>query len=96
MNWIKSFLKDRKQKVIVSGEESSWSDVLSGILQGRIYNHLYLYYDLLDSIVNFIKIFADYTKVYSTISTTSDNDAIMIQNDLTTLIGLVRYLGTAV
>ena len=88
LNWIKSFLKDRKRKVVAIGEEFSWSDVLSGIPQGSVLAPaLFLAYvnDLPDSITSFVKIFADDTKVYSTISTTSDNDSIMVQNGLTTL-----------
>ena len=88
LNWIKSFLKDRKQKIIVNGEESSWTDVLSGVPQGSVLGPaLFLVYinDLPDPVMNFVKIFADDTKVYSTISTTSDNDSIMAQNDFTTL-----------
>ena len=39
--------------------------------------------DLPDSIANFVKIFADDTKVYSTISTISDSDFNKLQSDLT-------------
>ena len=73
--------------IIVSVEESSWSDVLSDIPQGSALRPaLFLVYinDLPDSITKFVKIFADDMKVYSTIST-SDNGSIMVQNDLTAL-----------
>ena len=36
LNWIKSFLKDRKQKVMINDEGASWSDVLSGIPQDSV------------------------------------------------------------
>ena len=77
LNWMKSFLKDRKQKVIINGEESAWADVLSGIPQGSVLGPALFFIfinDLPDSIANFVKIFADDTKVYSTISTISDSD----------------------
>ena len=86
LNWIKSFLKDRKQKVMINSEGSEWSDVLSGIPQGSVLGpalFLVLINDLPDSIANFVKIFADDTKVYSTISTISDSDFDKLQSDLT-------------
>ena len=36
LNWINNFLHDRKQNVVINGEESTWSDVLSGIPQGSV------------------------------------------------------------
>ena len=36
LGWIKAFLSNRKQKVIVEGETSTWSDVRSGIPQGSV------------------------------------------------------------
>ena len=36
LNWINNFLHDRIQNVVINGEESTWSDVLSGIPQGSV------------------------------------------------------------
>ena len=36
VNWIRSFLKNRKQKVSVNGESSDWKAVTSGISQGSV------------------------------------------------------------
>ena len=36
VGWITAFLNDRRQKVSVHGEESSWCSVLSGIIQGSV------------------------------------------------------------
>ena len=34
--WIEAFLADRKQRVIINGVTSHWSDVLSGVPKGSI------------------------------------------------------------
>ena len=36
LRWLSAFLSGRRQKVMVNGSESSWSDVLSGVPQGSI------------------------------------------------------------
>ena len=35
-SWIEAWLRDRRQRVVVSGEESAWSAVSSGVPQGSI------------------------------------------------------------
>ena len=38
--WIKNFLKNRKQSVVVDGKQSSLIDVVSGVPQGTVLGHL--------------------------------------------------------
>jgi len=36
IRWIKNWLTDRKQSVVLNGQYSGWSDVLSGVPQGSV------------------------------------------------------------
>ena len=59
---IRSFPEDRQQRVIVNGETSEWSDVISGVPHGSVLGPaLFLIFinDLPDVIQNLVKIFAD-------------------------------------
>ena len=70
LNWIKSFLCGRKQRVVLNGFKSSWSNVVSGVPQGSVLGPLlFLLYvnDLPECIKNRkVAMFADDLKLYST------------------------------
>ena len=86
LRWIGNFLKDRRQRVTVNGQSSTWSDVVSGVPQGSVLGPaLFLIFinDLPDIVQNLVKIFADDTKLFSTVKTQEDCDS--IQNDLNSL-----------
>lgn len=82
-NWITGFLQDRRQRVVVKGEFSSWRQVWSGVPQGSVLGPvLFLVYvnDILDNLTSNGKLFADDAKIYRKIK--SSEDAITLQADL--------------
>ena len=65
VNFIKSYLSNRRQRVTICGQTSSWLPVEAGVPQGSILGPLlFLIYinDITDNIVCDIKLFADDTK----------------------------------
>jgi len=83
VQWIEDFLSERQQRVVLNGAASEWKSVTSGIPQGSVLGPvLFVIYinDIPDSIESFCKIFADDTKIYSSVSNTNDQD--IMQSDL--------------
>ena len=71
LQWIHNFLTGRRQKVAVSGEESGWSEVLSGVPQGSVLGPLlFVVYinDLPEEVHTTVRMFADDTKVFVDVS----------------------------
>ena len=67
INWIEHWLTDRRQRVVVDGEVSSWKSVLSGVPQGSVLGPiLFLVYinDLEEGATGKILKFADDTKLF--------------------------------
>ena len=62
--------------MIVEVDESSWTDVKSGVPQGSVMGPLYLLFvnDLPDIVTSGIKIFADDTKIWGSVKTVEDED----------------------
>ena len=86
LQWIGSFLNNRKQCVIVEGVSSNVVPVTSGVPQGSVLGQLlFLIFlnDLPESITSSVKLFADNCLAYRTIH--SSNDAIRLQEDLVQL-----------
>ena len=66
-NWIKAFLENRKQKVVIRGHESEELDVLSGVPQGSVLGPLlFLIFinDLPKCTTCPVCLFADDSKIY--------------------------------
>ena len=86
-DWIKQWLTDRRQRVVVDGEVSNWKSVLSGVPQGSVLGPiLFLIYinDLDDNITSNVLKFADDTKLFRKVNT--DGDKQHLQNDLDRLV----------
>ena len=86
LRWIESFLEGRTQSVRIGSEISTSASVLSGIPQGSVLGPiLFLIFinDLPEVVQSTVKIFADDTKIYSAIETSTDCDK--IQSDLDNL-----------
>ena len=82
---LTDFLKSQKQRVVLNGQHSSWSDVLTSVPQGSILGPLlFLIYinDLSDGLQCNPKLFADDTSLFATMHNINKatND---LNNDLT-------------
>ena len=87
INWIEQWLTDRKQRVVVDGEVSSWKSVLSGVPQGSVLGPiLFLVYinDLEEGVTCSILKFADDTKLFRKTKVTGDKTD--LQDDIDKLV----------
>ena len=81
--WIRHFLRDRSQCVVVDGKRSDPAPVTSGVPQGSVIGPiLFLVYinDLPDCVSSSIRLFADDTIIYRHIKSEADGQA--LQDDL--------------
>ena len=84
--WISNFLKCRKQRVVVGGEHSTWTNVVSGVPQDTVLGPLlFLIYinDLPDNINSTVRLFADDYVLYREIK--NEFDSHELQKDLNRL-----------
>ena len=71
INILRDFLRNRKQRVVLNGQCSSWADVNTGVSQGSILGpQFFLIYikDLSDSLKSECKLFADVTSTFSVVN----------------------------
>ena len=86
LNWIRSFLSGRTQKVLCEGQTSEAADVISGVPQGTVLGPLlFLIYlnDIADTVTSTPRLFADDCLLYRTIDTPQDSTR--LQEDLNNL-----------
>lgn len=70
LNWIRSYLADRRQRVVLKGHSSSWKGIGSGVPQGSVLGPLlFLIYinDLTEDIVSLPLIYADDTALFEVV-----------------------------
>ena len=85
--WLRTWLTNRTQKVVVEGETSKDLKVLSGVPQGTVLGPLmFLLYinNMSTEIESSIRLFADDCILYRIIKTTEDHNC--LQQDLNILI----------
>ena len=86
LGWIRNFLLERRQRVVVNGK-LAWALILSGIPQGSVLGPiLYVIFinDLPDVVTGMVKIFADDTKLFHSVH--SPQHHIQLQNNLDNLV----------
>ena len=79
LDTLTNFLKERKQRVVLNGQYSTWTNVEAGVPQGSILGPLlFLIYinDLPENLVSNPKLFADDTSLFSVIR----NKHLSVQN----------------
>ena len=87
LQWIKNFLSDRKQRVVIGQETSGWRPVTSGIPQGSVLGPvLFTIFinDMPKLVQSMMKLFADDAKIFKAIE--SVNDIETIQDDINKLL----------
>ena len=93
LSWVRDFLTDRKQQVVVNGCKSAILDVISGVPQGSVLGPL-LFIIYINSMVEKagsteLFLYADDLKIYNEIK--SVEDAELLQQDLDRLYDWTRY-----
>ena len=87
LTWVKSFLSNRRQRVVMGENYSEWSSVTSGVPQGGVLSPLIFVIfinDMPNVVHHIIKLFADDSKLIGILK--DDNDAHLLQKDLDSLV----------
>ena len=90
--WFGSYLKYRKQRVVINGQASSWFTTNAGVPQGSILGPiLFLIFinDMHLSVLSEMRLFADDSHLYD-ISKNVNSSVVKINNDLALLEGWAK------
>ena len=86
LKWIENFLTGRSQQVVVNGEYSDPTTVISRVSQGSVLGPLlFLCHinDIFQNLMSTVRLYADDTLIYHTIY--NKQDVIVLQNNLNTI-----------
>ena len=86
--WIKDYLANRQQRVVIEGNSSSWGNICAGVPQGSVLGPLlFLVYinDITEHIKSQIKLFADDTSLFITIDDNIEELSAELNEDLNTI-----------
>ena len=72
ISWIQTWLRDRRQRIIVEGDILNWKPVLGGVSQVSVF--FIFINDLKVALSSNVLKFADDTKVFTTVKTDVDKD----------------------
>ena len=84
LNWFKSYLGNRKQKVVIQASESSLSPLRAEVPQGSVLGPLlFLIYvnDIADSLLSLTRLYADVSSLYYSATSLNDIESI-VNHDL--------------
>jgi len=85
LEWFKSYLSERVQRVVINGQYSNWANVDAGVPQGSVLGPLLfiIYINDISSVINHcnIRLFADDTCLFIEVDNRADT-ATNIENDL--------------
>ena len=88
LKWFSSYLQERRQRVIIPGCKSNWTNIQAGVPQGSILGPLLflIYYmnDIVTDIRSNIRLFADDTSLYIIVEH-ADTAALTLNEDITRL-----------